>query len=185
VGVRKVVGAGQRLLVGQFIGEAVLIALMGMGLAVGIVLSLLPTFNTLTEKTVALSLGDPAVLLVLLGLTLFTGLLSGSYPALFLSSLQPVRVLKGTLKFSSGAVLFRKGLVVFQFAMSILLIVGTVVVFRQVQYIKSKNLGLDRENLVYVPLEGDLRKRFEPFKQELLGAPASKRCPGRAATPWP
>ncbi len=174
VGVRKVVGAGQRLLVGQFIGEAVLIALMGMGLAVGIVLSLLPTFNTLTEKKVALSVGDPAVLLVLLGLTVFTGLLSGSYPALFLSSLQPVRVLKGTLKFSSGAVLFRKGLVVFQFAMSILLIVGTVVVFRQVQYIKSKNLGLDRENLVYVPLEGDLRKSFEPFKQELRAAPGIK-----------
>ena len=174
VGVRKVVGAGHRLLVGQFIGEAVLIALMGMGLAVVIVLSLLPTFNTLTEKKIALHVGDPAVGLTLLGLTLFTGLLSGSYPALFLSSLQPVRVLKGTLKFSSGAVLFRKGLVVFQFAMSILLIVGTVVVFRQVQYIKSKNLGLDRENLVYVPLEGDLRKSFEPFKQELLAAPGIK-----------
>jgi ABC-type antimicrobial peptide transport system permease subunit len=139
-----------------------------------IVLSLLPTFNTLTEKKIALHVGDPAVGLTLLGLTLFTGLLSGSYPALFLSSLQPVRVLKGTLKFSSGAVLFRKGLVVFQFAMSILLIVGTVVVFRQVQYIKSKNLGLDRENLVYVPLEGDLRKSFEPFKQELLAAPGIK-----------
>ena len=174
VGVRKVVGAGQRLLVGQFIGEAVLIALMAMGLAAGIVLSLLPTFNSLTEKKIALSLGDPAVGLTLLGLTVFTGLLSGSYPALFLSSLQPVRVLKGTLKFSSGAVLFRKGLVVFQFAMSILLIVGTVVVFRQVQYIKSKNLGLDRENLVYLPLEGDLRKSFEPFKQELLAAPGIK-----------
>ena len=174
VGVRKVVGAGQRLLVGQFIGEAVLIALMGMGLAVVIVLALLPTFNTLTEKQVALSLGDPAVGLTLLALTLFTGLLSGSYPALFLSSLQPVRVLKGTLKFSSGAVLFRKGLVVFQFAMSILLIVGTVVVFRQVQYIKSKNLGLNRENLVYLPLEGDLRKSFEPFKQDLLAAPGIK-----------
>ena len=174
VGVRKVVGAGQRLLVGQFIGEAVLIALMGMVLAVVIVLALLPTFNTLTEKKVALNPGDPAVGLTLLGLTVFTGLLSGSYPALFLSSLQPVRVLKGTLKFSSGAVLFRKGLVVFQFAMSILLIVGTVVVFRQVEYIKSKNLGLNRENLVYLPLEGDLRQRFDPFKQDLLGAPGIK-----------
>ena len=174
VGVRKVVGAGHGLLVGQFIGEAVLIALMGMVLAVVIVLALLPTFNTLTEKKVALNPGDPAVGLTLLGLTVFTGLLSGSYPALFLSSLQPVRVLKGTLKFSSGAVLFRKGLVVFQFAMSILLIVGTVVVFRQVEYIKSKNLGLNRENLVYLPLEGDLRQRFDPFKQDLLGAPGIK-----------
>jgi len=174
VGVRKVVGAGQGLLVGQFVGEAVLIALMGMGLAVVIVQALLPTFNTLTEKKVALNPGDPSVGVTLLGLTLFTGLLSGSYPALFLSSLQPVRVLKGTLKFSSGAVLFRKGLVVFQFAMSILLIVGTVVVFRQVQYIKSKNLGLNRENLVYLPLEGDLRKSFEPFKQDLLGGPGIK-----------
>jgi hypothetical protein len=174
VGVRKVVGAGHRLLVGQFIGEAVLIALMGMVLATVVVLALLPTFNALTEKKIALSFGDPAIGVTLLGLTLFTGLLSGSYPALFLSSLQPVRVLKGTLKFSSGAVLFRKGLVVFQFAMSILLIVGTVVVFRQVQYIKNKNLGLDRENLVYLPLEGDLRKSFNAFKQELVQAPGIK-----------
>jgi len=183
VGVRKVVGAGQKLLVGQFVGEAVLIALMGMGTALVIVLALLPTFNTLTDKKVSLSVEDPALLLTLLGLTLFTGLLSGSYPALFLSSLQPVRVLKGTLKFSSGAVLFRKGLVVFQFTLSILLIVGTVVVFRQVQYIKNKNLGLDRENLVYLPLEGDLKKSFDAFRQELLQKPGIKTVSRSSGSP--
>ncbi len=174
VGVRKVVGAGHRLLMGQFIGEAILIALMGMVLAIITVQALLPAFNALTEKKITLSLSDPAIGVTLLGLTLFTGLLSGSYPAVFLSSLQPVRVLKGTLKFSAGAVWFRKGLVVFQFTLSILLIVGTVVVFRQVQYIKNKNLGLDRENLVYMPLEGDLKKGFEAFKQELEQVPGIK-----------
>ncbi len=171
VGIRKVVGAERSYLVGQFVGEAVLTALMSLVFAIILVQLLLPVFNRLTEKQIAIQYTNPTYWLTLLGLALVTGILSGSYPALFLSSLQPVKVLKGTLRFKSGAVLFRQGLVVFQFALSLLLIIGTLIAGRQVDYIRTKNLGLDRENVVYMDLEGDLPKRFETFKQELAQAP--------------
>ncbi|QJW91471.1 FtsX-like permease family protein [Spirosoma taeanense] len=171
VGIRKVVGAERSFLIGQFMGEAVLTAGMSLLFAVVLVQLLLPVFNRLTEKQIAIQYSNPVYWLTLLGLALITGILSGSYPALFLSSLQPVTVLKGTLRFRSGAVLFRQGLVVFQFALSLLLIIGTLIAGRQVDYIRTKNLGLDRENVVYVPLEGDLTKHFDVFRQELLQSP--------------
>ncbi|AKD56602.1 ABC transporter permease [Spirosoma radiotolerans] len=171
VGIRKVVGAERSYLVGQFVGEAMLTALFSLLIAIVLVPILLSPFNTLTEKQIEIQYANPLYWLTLLGLALVTGIVSGSYPALFLSSLQPVKVLKGTLRFNSGAVLFRQGLVVFQFALSLLLIIGTLIAGRQVDYIRTKNLGLDRENVVYMTLEGDLPKRFEPFRQELLQAP--------------
>jgi predicted permease len=171
VGIRKVVGAERPYLIGQFVGEAVLTAGMALVLAVALVQVLLPWFNGLTEKHIRIEYANPLYWLTLLGLALVTGIVSGSYPALFLSSLQPVRILKGTLRFNAGAVLFRQGLVVFQFALSLLLIIGTLIAGRQVDYIRTKNLGLDRENVVYVPLEGDLPKKYEVFRQQLLQAP--------------
>ena len=171
VGIRKVVGAERATLIGQFVGEAVLTAGIALLFAVVLVWLLLPSFNKMTEKHIAIQYDNPFYWLTLLGLALLTGLVSGSYPALFLSSLQPVRILKGTLRFNAGAVLFRQGLVVFQFALSLLLIIGTLIVGQQVDYIRTKNLGLDRENVVYMPLEGDLPKRFEAFKRDLLQSP--------------
>ncbi|MBO0948395.1 ABC transporter permease [Fibrella forsythiae] len=171
VGIRKVVGAERMYLVGQFIGEAILTAGMALVFAVVLVQLLLPAFNRLTEKQITIHYADPIYWLTLLGLALITGIISGSYPALFLSSLQPVRILKGTLRFNAGAVLFRQGLVVFQFALSLLLIIGTLIAGRQVDFIRTKNLGLDRENVVYMALEGDLPKQYESFKQELLQSP--------------
>ncbi|MEZ0541385.1 ABC transporter permease [Fibrella arboris] len=176
VGIRKVVGAERMYLIGQFVGEAALTAGMALVFAVVLVQLLLPAFNRLTEKQITIHYADPLYWLTLLGLALVTGIVSGSYPALFLSSLQPVHILKGTgpssrLRFNAGAVLFRQGLVVFQFALSLLLIIGTLIAGRQVDFIRTKNLGLDRENVVYMPLEGDLPKQYESFKQALLQSP--------------
>jgi hypothetical protein len=130
----------------------------------------LPTFNAVFDKQIALDLSEPVLWLSIVVLVAVTGLISGSYPALFLSSLQPIRILKGTLRFGAGASRFRQVLVVFQFVLSTFLIIGMLVVARQLHYIKTKNLGLDRENIVYVPVEGDLSdpKRMETLRQELM-----------------
>ncbi|MFT3825833.1 MAG: ABC transporter permease [Chitinophagaceae bacterium] len=171
IGVRKVVGALRSALVRQFLSEAVLLSFFALIIALIFVLCLLPGFNSLTGKHISLPVASPAFWGVLVGLALITGLISGSYPALMLSSFKPIRVLKGTMKFSAGAAWFRKGLVVFQFTLSTLLIIGTIVVARQQSYIQSKNLGYDRENLVYIPLEGDLTGKYELFKQQALNMP--------------
>ena len=171
VGVRKVVGALKSLLIGQFIGEALLLTMLALAVALAFVYTLLPTFNSLTAKHITLHLTNGAFLLTILSLTFITGIVAGSYPALFLSSLNPVRVLKGSLKFGSGARLFRQGLVVFQFVLSMLLIVGTIVVYRQVHYVQTKNLGYDRENLIYMPADGEVSTKFQTFKDEIQQMP--------------
>ncbi|QDK77917.1 FtsX-like permease family protein [Spirosoma sp. KCTC 42546] len=173
VGVRKVIGALRSLLAAQFIGEALLFAVLALLVATTLVVVSLPAFNSLTGKDISLQVTDASLWLLLIGITLVTGLIAGSYPALFLSSLQPVKVLKGSLTFGSGARLFRQGLVVFQFVLSMLLIVGTIVVYRQVNYIQTENLGYDRENLLYVPVEGELATplKYKTFKDELLRMP--------------
>ncbi len=167
VGVRKVVGAERASLIGQFMGEAMLLTSIALVLAMALVAVLIPAFNQLTDKRLMLPINQPAFWLILLALLVLMGGLAGSYPALFLSSLNPVRVLKGTLRFGSGAQLFRRGLVVFQFVLSMLMIVGTVIVYRQLQYIQTKNLGYDRENLIRIRSEGELGQKFLLFKERL------------------
>ncbi len=186
VGVRKVVGAMRSLLVGQFIGEALLFTMLALVVAVTLVFFLLPGFNALTGKYLALHFTDASFWLLLIGTTLVTGLLAGSYPALFLSSLEPIRVLKGSLKFGAGARLFRQGLVVFQFVLSMLLIVGTIVVYRQVNFVQTENLGYDRENLIYIPVEGELATltKFKTFKDELLRMPGIQTVSSMNETPF-
>jgi len=174
IGVRKVVGAGKRQLVAQFIGESMFVSFLAILISLLIVALILPSFNDLTEKHLAINLTDPKFLLILLGLTIVTGVISGSYPALFMSTLRPIVVLKGILKFKAGATYFRKGLVVFQFALSIILILGMIVVYRQINYIHNKNLGFAKEDLIYMPLEGGLGKNFMAFKNELLNQPGIK-----------
>ena len=171
VGVRKVVGAERSSLIGQFMGEALLLTTLSLGLALGLVILTLPVFNQLTGKHLTLPLDQPVFWVVLSGLLVGTGGLAGSYPALFLSSLHPVRVLKGALRFGAGAQLFRRGLVVFQFVLSMLLIIGTVVIYQQLQYIQTKNLGYDRSNLIRIPSEGEISQKFPLFKQELQQLP--------------
>ncbi|MBD2751566.1 ABC transporter permease [Spirosoma validum] len=174
VGVRKVVGAFRYSLVSQFLGESILITLLSLVFSILIVLLILPVFNGLTEKQLTLNFANPAFLLLMIGLAMLTGLISGSYPALFMSSLNPVVILKGGLKFKSSATYFRKGLVILQFGLSIMLILGTIVVYRQIQFIQNKNLGYNREDLLYMPLEGDLQKNFQTFRQELEKQPGIK-----------
>jgi predicted permease len=154
IGVRKVVGAGRGRIISQFLGEAVLIALFAALLSLLIVLLVLPLFNHITGKQMLLPFGNPAFWCMILVLTLATGLLSGSYPALFLSGFNPVRILKGgTLKAGPAALWLRKSLVVFQFVLSIVLIISTILIARQVNYVQEINLGYDRENLLYIPLD--------------------------------
>ena len=168
IGVRKALGSTRSALARRFLGESVLIAAMAFLLAVIIVILLLPAFNQLTNKAIHVSLIDPLLWLQFGGLALLTGLLAGSYPALYLSSFSVINVLRGASKTKSQGSGLRKGLVVFQFVMSIVLMIGTLTVYRQLNYIRNKSLGLDRENVVYIASEGKVRDQFDAFKQELL-----------------
>jgi hypothetical protein len=168
IGIRKVTGALRWSLIGQFLAEAVFITSLSVIISLMFVVLLLPSFSQLTGKQLAIPFSSIRFCLSILALTLVTGLLAGSYPAFFLSSFKPIRVLKGSLKFSQGNGLLRKGLVVFQFILSIVLIIGTLIISKQVDYVQQINLGYDRENLLYVPLEGELAKNFELFKLQAL-----------------
>ncbi|MFD2514628.1 ABC transporter permease [Pontibacter locisalis] len=171
VGVRKAIGANKSALVSQFMVESVLVSFLALFVSLNLTGMLLPSFNDLTGKLVSLDFTDPSLLLLLLGVAIVTGVLSGSYPAFFLSSFDPSVVLKGTAKLSKRVSVFRKGLVVFQFILSALLIVSTLVVYLQLQYIRTQNIGMDRENLVYLPLEGELQSRYDIVKRELQSTP--------------
>lgn len=183
IGIRKVAGAARAVLIRQFLSEAILMAVLSVLLALILVYALLPFFNQLSNKQIAFPHSNIYFWISLAGLTLVTGLAAGSYPAIFLSSLKPIKVLKGSLTFGSSDVRLRKGLVVFQFVLSILFITATIVVSRQVQYIQQTNLGYDRENLLYVPVEGELAAKYDIFKQEALNAPGIKGISRIGETP--
>ena len=153
VGMRKVVGAHRQQLIHQFLNESILIAFFALPLAVMIGKAALPFLNTFLNRDLNLNiLNDWTLLLGLIAVTLFVGLLSGSYPALFLSKFHPIEVLKGTGKMRGRETSLRKGLVVIQFAISILLIVATIMVSRQLVYIKTKKLGFNKEHIVVLPI---------------------------------
>ncbi|WP_420603607.1 ABC transporter permease [Flagellimonas sp.] len=171
VGLRKVIGAGRRQLIFQFLGESLIVSFISLLLALGLVYLLLPSFNDLAQKELAFRLGDPMVWMALLAIALTTGLISGSYPALFLSKFRPVRVLKGRIKLSKYNLIFRNGLVVSQFVISVLLLVGTIVIYKQLNFIKDKNLGFDKSNLVYIPMEGEIWGKMEALRTALTENP--------------
>ena len=172
VGLRKVVGARRIQLIAQFFGESILLSFLSLFLAMILVHALLPVFNTLAGKTLSVDyFNNPALILRLMGVALFTGLMAGSYPALLLASFQPSRTLRGSWRGGSGSARFRKILVVIQFALSIALIAGTDIVSKQLQYMQNKDLGFDREHLLYIPLKGALAQNWEPAKQAMLQDP--------------
>ncbi len=168
VGLRKVVGAKRTQLIRQFFCESVVMAFISLIFAVILVELFLPIFANLSGKKLVLDLSSHfQILMAIAVMTLITGILSGTYPALFLSSVQPVKVLKGTLKTEGRGFLFRRVLVVFQFSLSILLIICTIVVSNQVGYMQNKKLGLNREHVVYLPIRDELIERYETLKNEL------------------
>ncbi len=170
VGVRKVLGAGKKGLVMQFIGEALIMSAIAALLGVAIISLALPAFNLLVEKNLGLGLNEPLHLVTLFVITIICGLIAGSYPSLYLSSFNPVYVLKGMKLKSGGAAYVRKGLVVLQFSISIVLIVSTVIVFRQIQHVKSRNLGFNKNNLIEADAQGEVAKYYPVLKQDLLNA---------------
>jgi putative ABC transport system permease protein len=174
VGLRKVVGAVRGQLISQFLGESILISFFALLLAVGLVVLVLPLFNDLAQKKLSVHLLDGKLLLSLAAMAIGTGLVSGSYPALFLSAFQPVKVLKGNLKSLGGNLIFRNGLVIVQFVVSIVLLVGTVVVYNQLRFIKTRNLGFEKENLLYMPFTGEIWNKQEALKTELSSNPLTK-----------
>lgn len=184
IGVRKVMGAARGLLIRQFIGEAILMAVVSVLLALIIVQMTLPAFNQLTGKEIALPLARPDFWLSLAGITLLTGLLSGSYPAFYLSGFNPVRVLKAALPSGSrGDALFRQGLVVFQFVLSVVLILSTILISRQIRYMKDARLGYDRENLLYIPINGELGKNLDVFRTEAAHLPGVQNISALSSEP--
>ncbi|WP_153801238.1 ABC transporter permease [Foetidibacter luteolus] len=175
VGVRKAIGSGRRELIRQFLSESMLIAVLSFVVALALVLLALPFFNKLTDKDMSLQIGNPVFWGVMILFTLLTGLLAGSYPAFYLSSFNPVRVLKGNLKAGKKSVLPRKILVVLQFASSVVLMIGTVIIYRQIQYGKNQPIGFNNKGLITANWSDDMEKNYEAFRQELLstGAVAS------------
>jgi putative ABC transport system permease protein len=172
VGVRKAVGSGREQLVGQFLSESTLIAGIALVLALGIVLVSLPYFNTLTAKTMTIEFENPVFWGVIIIFTVFTGLLAGSYPALYLSSFNPVRILKGGVHVGKSASLPRQILVVVQFTFSIVLMIGTIIIYQQIQHGKNRPIGFTNKGLISVSSSNDLVDHFEALRAELLASGA-------------
>jgi putative ABC transport system permease protein len=170
VGVRKVLGAGRSRLVSQFIGEALLMALMAVILAVLLTAAILPAFNNLVGKQLSLDLLRPSHLAGLLAIGVFSGLLAGSYPAFYLSSFNPIYVLKGLkIKMAGGAVFIRKSLVVLQFSTSVIFIIATIIIYQQLKYVQQRQMGYDKNNLMFLNLKGKMGDHFDAIRNDLLG----------------
>lgn len=170
VGIRKVIGAHKASLVGQFLGESILISLIAGIVSLVLVQLALPGFNQLAEKQVSIGYKDPLFWLYFIGFIIFTGLLAGSYPAFFMSSFRPVTVLKGTFKKVNALVTPRKVLVVLQFTFAIVLIISTLVVRNQIEYARNRQAGYDKDKLIYVYNTEDLVANHEQVKNELLSS---------------
>ncbi len=170
IGIKKAIGAHRNSLISQYLSESLLMAGLSLITALIMVLLFLPQFNEITGKQLALHLNTRLVLTTL-GITIFAGLLAGSYPALYLSSFKPIAVLKGTFNTSIGELWARKGLVILQFTLSIMLIVSVLVVYQQIAYTQSKNLGYDKDNIVHFEVEGKAEKSLDVFLSEMNNIP--------------
>lgn len=189
VGMRKVLGAIKGQLMIQFLMESVLMCLLALVLAIGLTALILPFFNELSGKLIIISsFLSPGMLAILLAFALALGIVSGLYPAFFLSAFKPVMVLKGKLKGGAKSSWLRNGLVIFQFSVSIILVIGTMIIYQQLQFLNDKSLGFDKDQLVVVERAGLLANQSTTFKNALLQNPdvldvtGMNSIPGRQIT---
>ncbi len=184
VGLRKMAGALRQQLIGQFYGESLMLTILAAVFSLLLVLFLLPAFNSLSGKELPFSvLVRFNFLAGLFLITFVTGIISGSYPAFFLTAWRPVQILKGSLVSGTRGALFRKALVISQFSLSILLIIGTVVVYRQLGFMKKMELGYNKEQMIYLDLKGETYKSYEALKDALLREPRILGVSGTGQTP--
>lgn len=177
IGIKKAIGAARKTLVVQYLGESLLMAFLSLFLALLIIDIILPQFNLVTGKRLSISF-DGNLFLVLFGIVVLTGLVSGSYPALYLSGFSPAKVLKGKFVTPGGEQWARKGLVIFQFALSVIFIVSVWVVYEQMQFVQTKHLGYEKDNIIYFKMDGDIPVRFETFIEELKVIPGVVQASG-------
>lgn len=170
VGIKKALGAKQWGLIAQYLSESLFITFFSMMLSLFFIWLFLPQFNEITDKEITLSI-DGLMLASLFAVLVFTGLLAGSYPALYLSGFNTVKILKGSLKGSIGELWARRGLVVFQFTLSVILIVSVIVIYQQIQFVQGKSLGYKNDNIIYFSIEGSVEENLETFINELKGIP--------------
>lgn len=168
VGIRKALGSKRRQLIAQFIIEALIITTVAALLSLLLLYLLLPYFNTIIDKELTIGLSNPIHLTALLGVILSCGLLAGSYPAFYLSSFNPTVVLKGGRTKKGRATFIRNGLVVMQFSASIILIIATIIIYSQIQYVKNRDLGFNKSNLLTISLQGEAAKKISIIKKEML-----------------
>lgn len=173
VGIRKTMGSLRKQLIRQFLTESVLVAFLALVLAIILVIIALPFFNSLSDKEISLPGGNAVFWLMILGFTFFTGIISGSYPAFYLSGFEPIKVLKGTFRVGKNAALPRKVLVVVQFTISIALIIGTIIVYRQIQFAKDRPVGYTREGLITIDMSTpDLYGHYDALRNDLIATGA-------------
>ncbi len=172
VGVRKAVGSNRKQLIRQFLSESLFISVLAFLFALAIVALALPYFNKLTEKEMSLHVGNPLFWIIMIAFTLLTGLLAGSYPAFYLSSFNPVNTLKGNLNIGRSDALPRKILVVIQFASSVILMIGTTIIYQEIQFGKNRPIGFDNRGLISVDWSDDISKNYEALQADLLSTGA-------------
>jgi len=168
VGIRKSVGSRRKELIFQFLSESVMITFISSVLAIVLVELVLPAYNILVNKSISIDYSNPWLWSIAAGWILVIGIFAGSYPAFYLSSFQPVKVLKGKVNVGKGATTPRKVLVTLQFGFSIFLIIGTIVIYQQIMHVKNRDMGYDRENLMQIWTNGELETNFQTIREELV-----------------
>jgi putative ABC transport system permease protein len=170
IGIKKTIGASRKSLIIQYVSESTLMVFISLFIALAMIEFVLPQFNALTGKDLSLSFSASEIFFII-GITLLTGLIAGSYPALYLSGFSPTLVLKSKMKSSIGELWVRKGLVIFQFTLSVMLITAVVIVYKQMQFIQTKNLGYNKDNVIYFDIEGNVATHLDNFLSQIRAIP--------------